>query len=91
MSKTLTDEKAEYKTEAQEIPELVDPWAEVDARLALQARTFTCPIDRGTKFHKAEFVKIVDGAPVTEGVTYWCVLCHTEYEIVAGEVRKAGQ
>lgn len=50
---------------------------------------FKCPNDNCTKFHKAEFGELVAGEFVVTSETYRCVMCHTEYESVNGEIVKA--
>ena len=63
--------------------------APVEATAAAPA-PFKCPNDNCTKFHKAEFGEIVSGGVfVVKDATYRCVLCHTEYTTVQGEIVKA--
>lgn len=60
------------------------------AELKEAAQPFKCPNDNCTRFHKAEFGELVSGGVfVTKDVTFRCVLCHTEYTTVRGEVVKA--
>lgn len=56
---------------------------------AVTPALFKCPNDNCTKFHKAEFGELVAGAFVVTRATYRCVMCHTEYESLNGEIVRA--